>query len=72
MNNSMYWSKSFIYTLKESPEEAESISHKLMLRTSMVRMLISGVYSFLPFGLKVLDNINRIIKDTDKEIEKGT
>ncbi|MFC1646373.1 proline--tRNA ligase [Candidatus Omnitrophota bacterium] len=59
----MYWSKSFIYTLKESPEEAESISHKLMLRTSMMKMLISGVYSYLPFGLKVLDNINRIIKE---------
>ncbi|MBL7196475.1 MAG: proline--tRNA ligase [Candidatus Omnitrophica bacterium] len=59
----MYWSKSFIYTLKESPEEAESISHKLMLRTSMIKMLVSGVYSYLPFGLKVLDNINKIIKE---------
>lgn len=59
----MYWSKSFIYTLKEVPEEAESISHKLMLRTSMIKMLISGVYSFLPFGLRVLDNINRIIRE---------
>jgi len=59
----MYWSKSFIYTLRESPEEAESISHKLMLRTSMIKMLISGVYSYLPFGLRVLDNINRIIRE---------
>ena len=59
----MYWSKSFIYTLKKAPEEAESISHKLMLRTSMIKMLISGVYSYLPFGLKVLDNINQIIRD---------
>lgn len=59
----MYWSKSFIYTLKEAPEEAESISHKLMLRTSMIKLLISGVYSYLPLGLKVLDNINRIIKE---------
>ncbi|MFH1621610.1 MAG: proline--tRNA ligase [Candidatus Omnitrophota bacterium] len=59
----MYWSNSFIHTLKETPEEAESISHKLMLRTSMIKMLISGVYSYLPFGLKVLDNIYKIIKE---------
>ena len=58
----MYWSKSFIYTLKEAPEEAESISHKLMLRTAMIKMLISGVYSYLPLGLRVLNNINRIIR----------
>ena len=58
----MYWSKSFIYTAKKAPEEAESISHKLMLRTSMIKMLISGVYSYLPFGLRVLDNINKIIR----------
>lgn len=59
----MYWSKSFIYTAKKAPAEAESISHKLMLRTSMIKMLISGVYSYLPFGLRVLDNINKIIRE---------
>ena len=59
----MYLSKSFIYTLKKAPEEAESISHKLMLRASMIKMLISGVYTYLPFGLMVLNNINRIIRE---------
>ncbi|MDD5292436.1 MAG: proline--tRNA ligase, partial [Candidatus Omnitrophica bacterium] len=59
----MYWSKSFISTLKDAPEEAESTSHKLMLRASMVKMLISGVYSYLPLGLRVLNNINRIIRE---------
>lgn len=59
----MYWTKSFIYTLREAPEEAESKSHKLMLRTGMIRMLISGVYSYLPFGFRVLDNINKIIRE---------
>jgi len=59
----MKWSQSFIYTLKEVPEEAESLSHKLMLRTSMVRMLISGVYSYLPFGFRVLNNIEKIIRE---------
>lgn len=59
----MYWTKSFIFTLKEAPEEAESISHKLMLRTSMIKMLISGVYSYLPFGMRVLNNVNKIIRE---------
>ncbi len=59
----MYWTESFITTLKEAPESAESISHKLMLRASMVRMLVAGVYSYLPLGFKVLSNIENIIRD---------
>jgi len=58
----MFWSKEFIPTLKEAPEAAESISHKLMLRAGLVRMLMSGVYSYLPLGLKVLENIQNIIR----------
>ncbi len=59
----MLWTKSFISTLKEVPEAAESMSHKLMLRTHMVRMLISGVYSYLPLGYKVLSKIENIIRE---------
>lgn len=59
----MYWSKSFIYTLKKAPEEAESTSHKLMLRTNMIKMLMSGVYSYLPLGLRVLNNVKKIIRE---------
>jgi prolyl-tRNA synthetase len=58
----MFWSKTFIPTLKEAPQEAESESHKLMLRAGLVRMLMSGVYSYLPLGLKVLNNIQKIIR----------
>jgi len=58
----MLWSESFIPTLKEIPQETESISHQLMLRAGLVRMLMAGVYSYLPLGLKVLDNIQRIIR----------
>jgi len=58
----MFWSKSFIPTLKETPQEAESISHKLLLRAGLVRMLMAGVYSYLPLGLKVLGNIQEIIR----------
>ncbi len=59
----MFWTKTFIPTLKENPQEAESISHRLMLRSGLVRMLIAGVYSYLPLGLKVLNNIENIIRE---------
>lgn len=58
----MYWSQEFIPTLKETPQEAETVSHKLMLRSGLVRMLVSGVYSYLPAGLRVLTNIENIIR----------
>ncbi len=58
----MLWSKNFIPTLKETPQEAESISHQLMLKAGLVRMLMAGVYSYLPLGLKVLNNIEGIIR----------
>ncbi|MBI5872684.1 MAG: proline--tRNA ligase [Candidatus Omnitrophica bacterium] len=59
----MFWTKSFIATSKDVPEGAESVSHRLMLRTNMVRMLVAGVYSYLPLGFKVLSNIEGIIRD---------
>jgi len=58
----MYWTKSFITTLKEAPEGAESISHRLMLRTQMVRQIVSGVYAYLPFGWQVLKKVEEIIR----------
>jgi prolyl-tRNA synthetase len=59
----MFWSKAFIPTLKETPQETESVSHQLMLRAGLVRMLMAGVYSYLPLGWKVLGNIQRIIQE---------
>ena len=58
----MLWSKYFIPTVKEIPQEAESIAHQLMLRAGLVRMLVAGVYSYLPSGLRVLNNIQAIIR----------
>lgn len=58
----MYWSKAFIPTLKENPQEAESLSHKLLLRAGLARMLMAGAYSYLPLGLRVLENIKKIIR----------
>jgi len=59
----MYWSKTFIPTLKEVPQEAESLSHKLLLRAGLVRMLMAGAYSYLPLGFRVLENIKNIIRE---------
>ena len=58
----MLWSKTFIPTLKEIPQEAESLSHQLLLRAGLIRMLIAGAYSYLPLGFKVLSNIQSIIR----------
>jgi len=58
----MLWSKAFIPTLKETPQEAESLSHQLLLRAGLIRMLMAGVYSYLPLGFRVLDNIEKVIR----------
>jgi len=53
----------FIPTLRETPSEAESVSHRLMLRAGYVRQLAAGLYIFLPLGWRVLNRINRILKE---------
>lgn len=55
-------SRFLISTLKEAPSEAEVISHKLMLRSGMVRRLAGGIYSWMPLGLRVVRKIEDIIR----------
>ena len=59
----MRWSQLLIPTLKETPAEAEILSHKLLLRAGLVRKLTGGLYTFLPLGLKVLQKIQNIIRE---------
>ncbi len=59
----MRFSKYYVPTLKEDPAEAEIISHKLLLRGGFIRKLASGIYSFLPMGLRVLNKISRIVRE---------
>lgn len=59
----MRLSRYFLPTLKENPSEAEIVSHRLMLRAGMVRQSASGIYSWLPLGLKVLRKIEQIVRD---------
>ena len=59
----MRWTRSLIPTLRDDPADAEAISHKLMVRAGLVRQLAAGIYVYLPLGLRVLDRINRIIRE---------
>jgi len=56
-------SKYLIATVKETPADAVVVSHKLMLRAGMIRKLASGLYSWLPTGLKVLRKVERIVRE---------
>lgn len=59
----MKMSNMLISTLREVPAEAEIDSHKLMLRSGMIRKMASGIYNYMPFGLKALKNIEDIIRE---------
>lgn len=59
----MRFTKKLIPTLREDPAEAEAISHKLMVRTGMVRQLAAGLYILLPLGLRSMDKVNAIIRE---------
>ncbi len=56
-------SKYTIATIKETPADAEIISHQLMIRAGLVRKLAAGIYSWMPIGVRVLQKIKRIIRD---------
>lgn len=59
----MRWTQTFIPTLKETPAEAEILSHRLLLRAGLIRKLTGGLYTFLPLGLRVLQKIESIVRD---------
>lgn len=59
----MRFSTSYIPTLKEAPADAEVISHQLLIRAGMVRKLTSGLYIYLPMGLKALEKSARIVRE---------
>ncbi len=59
----MKWTKTLIPTLKETPAEAEIVSHKLLLRAGLIRKLTGGLYTFLPLGLRALRKIEQIVRE---------
>jgi prolyl-tRNA synthetase len=59
----MRLSRYFLPILRETPKEAEIVSHRLMLRAGMMRQEAAGIYAFLPLGLRVLKKIERIVRE---------
>jgi prolyl-tRNA synthetase len=59
----MRLSRFFLPLLRETPKEADIVSHRLMLRAGMIRQEAAGIYAFLPLGLRVLKRIERIVRE---------
>jgi prolyl-tRNA synthetase len=59
----MRTSQTLISTLKETPSDAEIVSHRLMLRAGMIKKLASGLYTWMPMGLKVLRKVEQIARE---------
>ncbi len=59
----MRWSHAFLPVLKESPSDAQIVSHKLMLRAGLVRQTAAGIYAWLPLGFRVLKKIEQIVRE---------
>ena len=59
----MRWTRMLISTLRDDPQEAEIVSHKLMLRAGLLRKLGGGLYTFTPLGLRALRKVERIVRE---------
>ncbi len=59
----MRYSTLLIPTLREDPGEAETVSHRLLLRAGMIRKVAAGIYTFLPLGLRALTRVERIVRE---------
>jgi len=59
----MFYSRYFIPTVKETPSDAEVISHQLMLRAGMIRKLAAGIYNYLPLGLRSIRKFESIVRE---------
>src|SRR3979409_2318651 len=63
ITEAMRLSRFFLPVLRETPKEAEIVSHQLMLRSGMVRQSSAGIYSWLPLGFRVLKKIEQIVRE---------
>jgi len=59
----MKWSETFFETLKDAPKDAETVNHKLLVRAGYIRQLMAGVYTYLPFGIRVLNKISQVVRE---------
>src|SRR3546814_5388407 len=63
MSRVMRLSRYFLPTMKDTPREAEIVSHRLMLRAGMIQQASAGIYSWLPLGHRVLRKIEQIVRE---------
>ncbi len=59
----MYYTQFFIPTLKETPSDAEVISHQLMMRAGMIRKIAAGIYTYMPLGLRAIRKFEQIVRE---------
>jgi len=59
----MRWTQTLIPTLREDPQDAEAVSHKLAMRAGFIRKLSAGTYSYLPLGYRVISKVKNIIRE---------
>lgn len=64
----MYLSKLFLPIIREDPKDAETISHKLMIKAGLIKQISSGIYTFLPLGQKILKKVENIIREEMNKI----
>ena len=63
MSEILYMSNLYVPTLKEDPADVEIASHKLLMRAGMIRKVASGIYAFLPLGMRVLQKVENIVRE---------
>jgi prolyl-tRNA synthetase len=56
-------SRLLLRTLRDAPGDAEAVSHQLLVRAGFIRRLVSGVYTFMPLGLRVVHNVSRVVRE---------
>nr|MDQ3574873.1 proline--tRNA ligase [Actinomycetota bacterium] len=59
----MRMSRLFLRTLRDPPADAEAVSHQLLVRAGYIRRLASGIYTFLPLGWRLLQNVQRVVRE---------
>ena len=59
----MKWTKTLIQTLRDNPQDAEIDSHKLLMRAGICRKTASGLFTFMPLGMRVLKKIEQIVRE---------
>jgi len=64
----MRWSRYFLNTLRETPADADAVSHRLMMRAGMIQKVAAGIYTYLPLGLRAVQKLETIVREEMNKI----